>query len=91
MEIKELIFEKLPINKIYICDTSDTYVRVSLIIRAGSNNDPDNKKGLAHFVEHICLAYKFYKEEDYIRNSSNSYIDPKNFTFTGSTDFDHTI
>lgn len=78
-------------NKKGIIDRGVKYAHIYAIIKAGANRDPVLKRGLAHFVEHMCLSYDKYKRSDLLKNRSQKLILPDNYLFSGTTDYGYTI
>ena len=56
-------------------NTSDTApIRLSFVVRTGSLDDPKNLKGLAHFVEHMNMAFRKFQLFDFKYSSlSHAY------------------
>lgn len=52
--------------RLVIIPNESQLLKASLIVHSGSNEDPEGKKGLAHFLEHLCAGHatgNFAKEE----------------------------
>lgn len=55
-------------------DTSINYSHVSLTVNVGSNYDPKNFQGLAHFLEHMLfMGNEKYKHPNYFMDKLNNY------------------
>ncbi|WP_068619780.1 insulinase family protein [Paenibacillus tuaregi] len=61
---------------------------LSICIKAGCEAEPEGKNGLAHLVEHICLAYR---NHDPILEKYNSEYKQLGFHFSGYTNYGLTV
>ena len=85
MGLKSYIYDKNK-NPVDNCE----YAHIYAIVNVGSKNDPHNKSGLAHFVEHMCLSYPLFKRKDFIRGYQGDIV-PSDYFFCGKTDYCYTI
>ncbi|GIP21125.1 insulinase family protein [Paenibacillus sp. J22TS3] len=61
---------------------------LSICIKAGCEAEPEGKNGLAHLVEHICLAYR---NHDPILEKYNSVYKKLGFHLSGYTNYGQTV
>ncbi|WP_405176194.1 insulinase family protein [Paenibacillus sp. FSL H8-0261] len=75
-------------NNIYIINDECEETLVMVCIKAGCGQEPPGKNGIAHLVEHICLAYRHY-----IPTSSNSFLKFNEIRFrsSGFTNYGQTV
>jgi hypothetical protein len=75
-------------NNIYIINDECEETLVMVCIKAGCGQEPPGKNGLAHLVEHICLAYRHYIQASF--NSSLKFNEVR-FRSSGLTNYGQTV
>lgn len=74
----------------YLYNKKEENIKIVLTINAGATSEDKDQNGIAHLLEHMCMSYVKFKENNIFMNKFNR-IEANRYIFSGYTDFDRII